>query len=100
MRIVNPAVLADLSAGVPLRLNLGCGRRPRPGFYGVGRVALPGVDVVADLNEPLAELPDGCVAEVYTRHTLEHVERLLELLAEVHRVTAAGGRVEVVVPHF
>src|SRR5439155_24436272 len=39
-------------------------------------------------------------AEVYTRHTLEHVERLLDLLAEIHRVTRPGGRVEVVVPHF
>jgi hypothetical protein len=100
MRIVNPAVLADLHAGLPLRLNIGCGQRPRPGFYGVDRVALPGVDIVADLNEPLAELPDGCVVEVYTRHTLEHVERLLDLLVEIHRVTQPGGRVEVVVPHF
>jgi SAM-dependent methyltransferase len=66
----------------------------------VDRVALPGVDVVADLNEPFARLPDDCVAEVYTRHTLEHVERFLELLAEIHRITAPGGRVEVVVPHF
>jgi SAM-dependent methyltransferase len=100
MTIVNPAVRNDLHAGLPLRLDLGCGPRPKAGFYGVDRVALPGVDIAADLNEPLADLPDNCVAEVYTRHTLEHVEKLLDLLAEIHRVTQPGGRVEVVVPHF
>jgi hypothetical protein len=40
------------------------------------------------------------VDEVYCRHTLEHVTRLLELLAELHRVTRPGGRIEVIVPHF
>jgi hypothetical protein len=100
MTIVNPAVRSDLAGGVPLRLDLGCGPRPRPGFFGVDRAALPGVDIVADLNEPLADLPSNCVAEVFTRHTLEHVERLLELIAEIHRVVQPGGRVEVVVPHF
>src|SRR5947209_3062339 len=100
MKIVNLAVSKDLAAGVPLRLDLGCGPHPRPGHYGVDRVALPGVDVVADLNEPFADLPDDCAAEVYTRHTLEHVEKLLDLLAEIHRITRPGGRVEVIVPHF
>jgi SAM-dependent methyltransferase len=100
MKIVNPAVLDDLAAGRGLRLNLGSGRRPVPGFYGVDRVPLPGVDVVADLDEPLADLPDNSVDEVYTRHALEHVSRLLELLAELHRVTRPGGRLEIVVPHF
>jgi hypothetical protein len=100
MRIVNPAVRRDLAAGVPLRLDLGCGQRPRADFYGVDRAELPGVDIAADLNEPLADLPVDSVAEVYTRHTLEHVEKLLDLLAEIHRVTKPGGRVEVIVPHF
>jgi hypothetical protein len=100
MRIVNPAVLSNLAAGTPLRLDLGCGQKPRTGFYGVDRADLPGVDIVADLNAPLTDLPGNCVSEVYTRHTLEHVERLLDLLVEVHRIVQPGGRVEVLVPHF
>jgi hypothetical protein len=99
MRIVNPDVYRDLEAGRGLRLNLGCGLKPRPGFYGVDHLPLPGVDVVADLNEPFA-LPDDSVAEVYCRHTLEHVVRFLELMAELHRVTRPAGRIEVIVPHF
>jgi SAM-dependent methyltransferase len=89
-----------LAAGRPVRLNLGVGQRPRDGYYGLDRVELPGVDVLADLNEPLSGLPDNSVAAVYTHHTLEHVANFLPLLKEVHRVVVPGGRVEVVAPHF
>jgi hypothetical protein len=100
MKILNPLVQRDIDAGRGLRLNLGCGRRSRSGFYGVDRVALPGVDILADLDEPLSALPDDSVEEVYCRHTLEHVVRFLELIAELHRVTRPEGRIEVIVPHF
>src|SRR5947209_3908399 len=100
MRILNAAVARDIEAGRGLRLNLGCGRKPREGFYGVDHLPLPGVDIVADLNEPLSLLPDDSVAEVYSRHTLEHVQRFLELMGELHRVTRPGGRIDVTVPHF
>jgi hypothetical protein len=100
MHILNSQVRHDLAAGQKLRLNLGSGLRHLPGFYNVDRLPLPGVDILADLEEPLSELPDDCVAAVYTRHTLEHVVRLMELLAELHRVTHPEGRIEVIVPHF
>jgi SAM-dependent methyltransferase len=100
MQIINPAVARDIAAGKGLRLNLGSGKRPRDGFYSVDHLPLPGVDVVADLNEPLAGLPDNSVEAVYSRHTLEHVAALLPLMAEIHRVCRPEARVEVVVPHF
>jgi hypothetical protein len=100
MIILNPAVQHDLTAGRKLRLNLGSGLRRLPGFYNVDRLRLPGVDIVADLEAPLADLPDDSVEQVYCRHTLEHVSRLLELLGELHRVTHAEGRLELIVPHF
>ncbi len=100
MRILNPAVHDDLAAGRPLRLNLGGGQRTKPGFYNVDRVELPGVDVVANLEEPLAALPDDSVAEIYSRHVLEHITRFTDLVAELHRVTRPDGRIEIIVPHF
>ncbi|HEX5271510.1 MAG TPA: methyltransferase domain-containing protein, partial [Gemmataceae bacterium] len=74
--------------------------RHLPGYYNVDHLPLPGVDILADLEEPLADLPDNCVGAIYCRHTLEHVAGLLPLLGELHRVTRAGGRIEVIVPHF
>jgi hypothetical protein len=100
MKILNPSVQGDLEAGRKLRLNLGCGLRRLPGFYNVDHLPLPGVDILADLEEPLSELPDDSVHAVYCRHTLEHVTELLKLLGELHRVTHSEGRLEVIVPHF
>ncbi|HEX3313309.1 MAG TPA: methyltransferase domain-containing protein [Gemmataceae bacterium] len=100
MRILNPAVLHHLESGGKLRLNLGCGMRRLPGYWNVDRVALEGIDVLADLEEPLSQLPDDSVEAIYCRHTLEHVTRLLELLAEIHRVTIPDGKIEAIVPHF
>jgi len=100
MRIVNPLVRRTIERAEGLRLNLGCGRRSRVGFFGIDCLPLPTADIVADLNEPLRELPDNCVSEVYSRHTLEHVRNFLPLMAELHRVTRPGSRIEIIVPHF
>lgn len=100
MKILNASIAADLEAGRGLRLNLGCGRRPRSGYYGVDHLEMPGVDMVADLNRPLSALPDNSVDEIFTRHTLEHVAEFLPLMAELHRVVRPGGRIEISVPHF
>lgn len=100
MRILNPAVEADLRDGRPLRLNLGGGQREKPGFYNVDCVEMPGVDILADLEQPLTALPDNSVVEIYSRHVLEHIGRFTELVAELHRVTRPEGTLEIIVPHF
>lgn len=100
MKILNQAIHRDLDQGRKLRLNLGCGMRRLPGYYNVDRVELPGVDIIANLEEPLGELPTDSVEAIYCRHTLEHVTRLIELLAELHRITQHDGRLEIIVPHF
>ncbi len=100
MKILNPAVTADLAAGRLLKLDLGSGTRPTPGHYGVDHADLPGVDIAASLEKPLSALPDNSVAAVVTRHTFEHIVNLLPLLQEIHRVVVPGGTVDVEVPHF
>jgi SAM-dependent methyltransferase len=81
------------------KLNLGCGRDIRPDSVNADRVPLPGVDVVLDLESPLP-FADGAFDEVYSAHVLEHVDRFLELMAELHRICAAGGRLKIFVPHL
>jgi SAM-dependent methyltransferase len=100
MRIINPKVRQAIESGAGLRLNLGCGLRRCEGYFGIDQVALPTADILADLNEPLSLIPDNSVDAVYSRHALEHVENFLPLMAELHRVTRPGGRIEIIVPHF
>jgi SAM-dependent methyltransferase len=100
MKLLNPKVAKDLEQGKPLRIDLGSGPRPRDGFYALDHLELEGIDIVADLNRPLELLPDNCAEHVFSSHALEHVENLLPLLGEIHRITRPGGLVEFVVPHF
>jgi SAM-dependent methyltransferase len=85
-----------------LRINLGCGNKRREGFIGIDVGDVPAVDVRRDVLEYLRSLPDGSVAEVYSRHFLEHLEppALQELLAQVDRVLRPGGHIHFIVPHF
>jgi SAM-dependent methyltransferase len=100
MPILNAQLRADLDAGRPVRLNLGSGGTLKQGFYGVDHLALPGVDVQADLNQPLDWLPDASVEEIYSRHAFEHIREILPLMRELHRVLKPGGTLHVIVPHF
>jgi len=100
MRLVNPQIARDLQQGKPLRIDLGSGPTPRAGFYGLDQLEMEGVDIIADLNEPLDLLPDNCAEHVFSSHALEHVEKLLPLLAEIHRITRHDGYVEIIAPHF
>jgi ubiquinone/menaquinone biosynthesis C-methylase UbiE len=79
-----------------LRLNLGSGNRPLPGYVNVDVRERPGVDVVADA----VALPfeDDSVAEVQASSLLEHFRDPYEVLDEAHRVLAADGVLVVRVP--
>jgi hypothetical protein len=100
VRLRNPQIRRDLEAGKALRIDIGGGPRPRPGFYALDQLELEGIDIVADLNQPLDLLPDSCAEHIFSSHTLEHVEKLLPLLAEIHRIARPGATIEFIVPHF
>jgi SAM-dependent methyltransferase len=81
-------------------LNLGCGRRPVPGTYGVDVVALPGVDIVADFDGAPLPFAASSINEVHAYHILEHLRDLNRLMEEVHRVCCHGARMVIEVPYF
>ncbi len=80
------------------KIDLGCGNRKVKGTLGVDNVAVPGVDVVADINRGLP-FKDGSVDAVYAFHILEHVEDFLETMNEIWRVCKQDALVFVKAPH-
>lgn len=81
-------------------LELGCGPSKREGRIGVDRLDLPGVDIVADVNQGLQFLPDHSVDAIYSESFFEHIDDLPLLVAEIVRVLKKGGKNFMFVPHF
>jgi radical SAM protein with 4Fe4S-binding SPASM domain len=80
------------------RLDLGCGAVKSPGFIGVDRTPLRGVDVIADLDDPLP-FKTGSIDLVYASHSLEHAQDAIGTISEVHRVSRDRGQVCIVAPY-
>jgi len=81
-------------------LDVGCGRRKIPGAVGVDVLAVPGVDVVWDLNRFPWPFEDNSFAEVNCSHVLEHLDDVVKVMEEIHRIGAPGARIAIEVPHF
>ncbi len=81
-------------------LDLGCGRHKRPGAVGVDRNPRSHADVLSDLNAARLPFRDDAFDEVHLSHVIEHLEDVVAVMAEVHRICKPGGRVTVRTPHF
>lgn len=81
-------------------LNLGSGKDCRPGCLNVDCVAVPGVDLVCDLNEYPWPLATGAWQHVVANHVFEHLDDVTRAAAELHRILAPGGKAEIRVPHI
>lgn len=80
-------------------LNLGCGRRNPKECFGVDIQALPGVDLVADVNLGIP-LPDNTFDVIMAFDFLEHIEQknCIKLMEEIYRVLEFGGKLVFDVP--
>lgn len=84
------------------KLNVGCGRNIIKDWINVDRIALPGVDVVADIDccadQPLS-LPDNHVDEFLLSHVLEHLHHPLPLMQELHRIAVPDALAVIRIPY-
>jgi predicted SAM-dependent methyltransferase len=81
-------------------IDIGCGRRRRPGVIGIDQFPMPSVDIVTDLERGLPFLQDSSVDLVYCDSFLEHVDNYVGLMRDIHRVCKPGALIRVNVPHF
>jgi hypothetical protein len=82
-----------------LRLNLGCGHIPLPGYVNVDQRALPNVDIVAEAGD--LPIETGTAQEIFSAHLLEHFpqeELRRRLLPYWHSLLEPGGTFHAVVP--
>ncbi len=82
-------------------LEFGCGTSPRvKDAISVDILDIPGVDIVADVNDGLGFLEDATIDEIHSFHFLEHINNLELFIRESLRVLKPGGKICGLVPHF
>jgi hypothetical protein len=93
---------SPLEAPRPYRLNVGCGKNPIDGWINLDSAALPGVDIVCDLEavraSPIA-LPDESVESFLLSHVIEHIHDSLGLMQDLWRLAVPDAVAAIRVPH-
>lgn len=90
----------ELELDPVIELNLGCGRLVHPGAVNVDHVALPGVDVVHDLDVTPWPLPTAHFDQITAAQIFEHLSNPVGFMVECHRVLKPGGLLWLSVPHW
>jgi SAM-dependent methyltransferase len=83
-----------------MKLNIGCGGKPRDGWVNVDQHTLPGVDVAHNLDVFPWPFADESAEQVLAEHVYEHVKAPVEFVLEAWRVLVPGGLLTVTCPHW
>ncbi len=75
-----------------LKIDLGCGRRKKEGFFGIDCQELEGVDMVCDCNHVIP-IEDNVADEINAVDFLEHInnDKRIHIMTEVWRLLKHGG---------
>jgi len=87
----------------PLKLNLGCGKNIKPkseGWINLDRIKLADVDVVHDLNKFPYPFADNTFEEIYGSNILEHLDDLMRVMEELHRISKPNAKIVICVPYY
>jgi SAM-dependent methyltransferase len=85
-----------------VKLNVGCGRNTLDGWQNIDHAAVPGVDLVAELDDPdkvTLPYPDDVADELLLSHVIEHIRYPLPLLQELWRVAKDGATMTIRCPY-
>jgi SAM-dependent methyltransferase len=91
---------SDGAAVTQERLHLGCGNDVLPGWVNHDLAALPGVDVVHDLDSYPWPFDDDRFTEIRMHHVLEHLREPVQAIEEIHRIARNGATVQIRVPYW
>ena len=75
-----------------MKIDLGCGRFKKEGYFGIDVLRLPGVDLVCDCNQVIP-LEDNIAEEINATDFLEHVnnDKRIHIMTEIWRLLKPGG---------
>jgi SAM-dependent methyltransferase len=81
-------------------LDVGCGTNKYPNAVGIDYNPRTDADVIHDLGVIPYPFSDDEFDLIVSRHVIEHVPDVMAFVSELHRITKAGGRIQLVTPHY
>lgn len=81
-------------------LNLGSGKKRRSDAVNVDLVADTNPELVWDLNRQPWPLPSNHFREVLAADVIEHLDNIVSVMEEIHRICLPGAIVRITLPHF
>ena len=81
-------------------LDLGCGKKKRPGAIGVDYSSRHDADVIHNLDVFPYPFESNSVDEVFLDNVLEHLLSPIDVMQELHRICKEGAKIKVIVPYF
>lgn len=84
-----------------IKLDLGCGFNKQPGFVGIDKRRVDGVDIVHDLEDLPYPLPDSCCLTILAAHILEHLDprKMVDIMNELWRIMKPHGQMLIATPY-
>ena len=80
---------------------LGAGEKPYPGCTNVDFRAVPGIDIIQNLNEQYwSNIPSDQYDTIIAEHIIEHAFDRLWFLEECRRIAKSGATLILEVPHY
>lgn len=81
-------------------LDVGCGLNKRAGAIGIDSNPRSQADVIHDLNRFPYPFPDGSFDEIICDNVLEHLDDIVKVMEELHRIAKPSALVTIMVPFY
>jgi SAM-dependent methyltransferase len=82
------------------KLNLGCGKDPKPGYINADLTEFSWVDQAFNFNKFPYPFEDDYFDEIFSDNVLEHLDDIPSVMKELHRISKADGRIQIIVPYY
>lgn len=81
-------------------LDIGCGRNKKEGAIGIDFCSNTNADIIHNLNIFPWPLSDNIFEKVIMNNVIEHLDDIVKVMEEIHRVSKNGAEVIITTPHF
>lgn len=98
--VANNVMVTGKDASQQHILDIGCGTNKFPGAIGMDVNPRTHADIIHNLDNLPYPFTDNEFDLIIGRHVIEHVRDPMAVMAELHRISRAGGTLKLVVPHW